>query len=204
MNNSAPLRNIVLHPGEVHVGDARDRVITLLGSCVSITLWHPQKKIGAMSHYLLSTRNRTHASGKLDGRYGDEAIQLMFEGLLARAVAPEQCVAKIFGGGHMFAGLWRNETRDIGRKNGDAARSMLGSLHIPVVSESLYGERFRKIYFDIASGVVWASRTAAESPATAPRTTRNLHAGQAAARDTTVLPRACPCRSGAPCDAHSD
>ena len=45
--------NIFLLPGEHFTGDARHRISTLLGSCVSITLWHPQLQVGAMSHFLL-------------------------------------------------------------------------------------------------------------------------------------------------------
>ncbi len=225
MNSTEQIRNLVLHPGEVHIGDARDRVITLLGSCVSITLWHPQKQIGAMSHYLLSTRGtpqrRSSPSAQLDGRYGDEAILLMFEGLRARGVAPAECVAKVFGGGHMFAGLWQNEARDIGRKNGDAAHAMLRSLHIPIVSESLYGERFRKIYFEIASGFVWASKTPPDrqqSPhrlqeafsTAAPRyqPATRTPAGQAGRQSFSAIlqrsARACHCGTAWPCAAHSN
>ena len=46
--------DVFLMPGEHFVGDARHRIRTLLGSCVSITLWHPQRRVGAMSHFLLT------------------------------------------------------------------------------------------------------------------------------------------------------
>lgn len=47
---------VYLLPGEYFVGDARYRIRTVLGSCVSITLWHRRLRIGAMSHFLLSER----------------------------------------------------------------------------------------------------------------------------------------------------
>lgn len=47
---------VYLLPGEYFVGDARYRIRTVLGSCVSITLWHRPLRIGAMSHFLLSER----------------------------------------------------------------------------------------------------------------------------------------------------
>ena len=40
------LIDIFLQPGEYFVGDADYQIRTMLGSCVSMTLWHPGKRIG--------------------------------------------------------------------------------------------------------------------------------------------------------------
>jgi len=48
---------IFLNPGEYFVGGAGFQVRTILGSCVSIILWHQRLRYGAMSHYLLSSRS---------------------------------------------------------------------------------------------------------------------------------------------------
>ena len=48
---------VVLRPGDFYFGGGRTRISTLLGSCVSITLWHPQRHVGGMCHYLLARRN---------------------------------------------------------------------------------------------------------------------------------------------------
>ncbi len=50
---------IFLNPGEYFVGGAGFQVRTILGSCVSIILWHQRLRFGAMSHYLLSSRPGT-------------------------------------------------------------------------------------------------------------------------------------------------
>jgi chemotaxis receptor (MCP) glutamine deamidase CheD len=68
-NPSANVIDIFLQPGEYFVGDASYRVRTLLGSCVSITLWHLRLKIGAMSHFLLGSSARVPGA-ELDARYG--------------------------------------------------------------------------------------------------------------------------------------
>ena len=76
MPHSPPKTDIFLQPGEYFVGDASLRLRTMLGSCVAITLWHPQRKIGAMSHFLLAEHGgRRRTSNTLDGRYGDEALE---------------------------------------------------------------------------------------------------------------------------------
>jgi len=39
---------IALQAGELHFGNRNTRIRTLLGSCISITAWHPQLPIGGM------------------------------------------------------------------------------------------------------------------------------------------------------------
>lgn len=157
MARLADLIDIFLQPGEYFVGDSSFKIRTMLGSCVSITLWHPGKRMGAMSHFLLPTRNvlerEPHA---LDARYGDEALALMLDELAQAGVVPSQCQAKIFGGGNMFPGQSRPDGMHIGRRNGEAAREMLQAHGIPVVSESLFGIGHRQIIFDVSTGDVWA------------------------------------------------
>lgn len=145
---------IFLQPGEYFVGHAGHTIRTLLGSCVSITLWHPGRRVGAMSHFLLPTRGV--ASPVRDGRYGDEALCLMLEELAGLGVPPAQCQAKVFGGASMFPGAAHEEIRHVGHRNGEAARRLLHAHGIAVVSESLYGAGHRQILFDIHSGDVWA------------------------------------------------
>ncbi|MFT3736785.1 MAG: chemotaxis protein CheD [Rhodocyclaceae bacterium] len=159
MHAARQQRDVLLHPGEYFVGDADCRVSTLLGSCVSITLWHPERLIGAMSHFLLSTRSVPKVS-ELDGRYGDEAILLMLKGLVRHGVDPRECVAKLFGGGNMFPDRKPAHAQLIGLRNGEAARCLLQGLEIPLVAESLFGVGHRQIIFDIATGRVWSRQHA--------------------------------------------
>jgi chemotaxis protein CheD len=152
--------DIVLQPGEYTVADHRYRILTLLGSCVSITLWHAGLRIGAMSHFLVPSRTLRGPGpchgAPLDAHYGDEALALMLRGLAARGVSPRACEAKVFGGGDMFPTLSAAGGVGVGRRNGDAARRLLESHGIEVRAGSLYGQGHRKIIFDIASGHVWS------------------------------------------------
>jgi len=40
------VKTVVLAAGDFHFGGGRTRISTLLGSCVSLTLWHPRRRIG--------------------------------------------------------------------------------------------------------------------------------------------------------------
>ena len=152
------ITEVFLKPGEYFVGNAEHRIGTLLGSCVSITIWHPRTRVGAMSHFLLPTRGGPPVED-LDGRYGDEALWLMLHQLAVTGVAPAQCEAKIFGGGDMFPAHTGKGNHHVGKKNGLAARAMLKAYGISVVSESLFGEGHRRIFFDVRNGHVWSRQT---------------------------------------------
>ena len=156
MTRLKDLMDIFLQPGELFVGDSAFQIRTILGSCVSITLWHPRLHIGGMSHFLLPTRTVPVAGQVLDGRYGDEALQWMMKDLQASGVNPKQCQAKIFGGGNMFPGQARASGIAVGRRNGEAARQLLQNEGIEVVSESLFGLGHRQIIFNVSNGDVWS------------------------------------------------
>ena len=148
--------DIFLLPGEYFAGGSQYRIRTLLGSCVSITLWHPQARVGAMSHYLLAQHGGKAGQGQrqLSARYGEDALCLMQAELHRMGVPPRECEAKVFGGGDMFPHLGKKNS--VGRKNGNAAHALLVEQGIAVVSQSLYGSGHRQIIFNVSSGYVWS------------------------------------------------
>lgn len=88
---------LFLMPGQLHFGGAVASVKTLLGSCVALTLWHPQRRIGGMCHYLLPSRTRS-AADRLDGRYGDEAMEVLLEHIRKSGTDPTEYHAHLYGG----------------------------------------------------------------------------------------------------------
>jgi chemotaxis protein CheD len=163
---------VFLQPGEYFVGSGC-RVRTLLGSCVSITLWHPRLRVGAMSHFLLWSRGASGVApggrhtAVADGRYGAEVLPLMLRELAALGVRPEACQGKLFGGGDMFPAQGKARTRvspGVGLRNGSAAREMLAALGITLVSESLFGVGHRQIAFDLRNGDVWSRQVQPQPP----------------------------------------
>jgi chemotaxis protein CheD len=90
-------QELLLMPGQLYFGKEPPSVRTLLGSCVALTLWHPQRRIGGMCHYLLPQRQRSHGQ-PVDGRYGDEAITLLVEHLTRIGTATHEYEAHLYGG----------------------------------------------------------------------------------------------------------
>jgi len=147
------IREIFLNPGEFHFGAGRTRISTLLGSCVSITLWHPRRKIGGMCHYMLTERKRPNGM-PLDGRFGSEAFALFLQHVEAAGTQPGEYQAKLFGGANMLSAA-SGETMDIGPRNIEYGRQLLASRHIALVVEHVGGSGRRKLHFDLWSGDVW-------------------------------------------------
>lgn len=87
---------IHLMPGQLHFSHGL-QLKTLLGSCVALTLWHPERHIGGMCHYLLPSRTR-RADEPLDGRYGDEAVQALVAAITRARASTRDFICHLYGG----------------------------------------------------------------------------------------------------------
>ncbi|MBU4335228.1 MAG: chemotaxis protein CheD [Actinobacteria bacterium] len=146
---------VVLRPGDFEFVEGPVRLRTLLGSCVAITMWHPEHRHGGMCHYMLPTRGPARAGLPPDGRYADEAMDLFLEGVERRWTRLEEYEAKVFGGGEQFGpGGCRGEL-GVPARNVDAALRLLDEHNIAVQACNVGGSGPREIAFDVTTGVVW-------------------------------------------------
>lgn len=148
--------DIFLNPGDVFFGDKSVRLRTVLGSCVAITAWHPELKLGGMCHYMLPARGRGKIT-QLDGRYADEAVLLLLKEAMRSQTNPYDYEVKIFGGGNMFG---ETRKRSLGQlnvadRNVIAGQELLQRHGFLAAAEHLGGEGHRNIIFDISTGDVW-------------------------------------------------
>lgn len=146
---------VFLNPGEFYFGDGHLRVSTLLGSCVSITMWHPLRRHGGMCHYLLDSRGVV--VGGLNGKYADEAMAMFLAELKKRKTHPTEYEVKIFGGGNMFAHMRKDEPgMDIGSRNVMAADRLLEQHGFKQVrARHVGGKGHRRLLFDLWNGDAW-------------------------------------------------
>ena len=129
-------------------------LVTLgLGSCVAIMLHDPQTKAGAMAHVLLPSislaRDITNRA-----KFPETAVPLLVERLKALGADPRRLVAKLAGGASMFSQLVTPGTIQMGERNVLAARSALRAAAIPIVGESVGGDRGRSVRFRVKDGRV--------------------------------------------------
>ncbi|MDD5176221.1 MAG: chemotaxis protein CheD [Sterolibacterium sp.] len=150
-NRPPPPPRIFLNAGDFHFGEAPLQLETLLGSCVTVTLWQPRRQIGGMCHFLVPSRAKTKEE-VLDGHFADEAFALFDQAILKSGCRPEQFQAKLFGGGDMFPQA--RSSLNVGENNIAVARQFLKQRGIPLLAEHAGGAGHRKLIFDLANGEV--------------------------------------------------
>jgi chemotaxis protein CheD len=147
--------DVFLQPGDFYFGNHDTRVRTLLGSCVAITLWHPQHLIGGMCHYLLPKYRQISDDPKLDGRYADAALQLFMQEIRNAGTHPSEYMVKMFGGGNQFSGQKGIGNQNIPEKNIETGKNLLLQHGFKLSSYHLGGNGHRNVIFDIWNGHVW-------------------------------------------------
>lgn len=151
---------VFLHPGDFYFGDPGVHIHTLLGSCVSISLWHPILHIGGLCHFVLPTRSLPNPENEVDGRYGDEALQLFRNATSARGTQLSEYQGKIFGGSNMLGKVSANEDELIGMRNAEAALTMLMGEGVDVQVVHVGETGHRRIFMDIGTGDVFVRHEA--------------------------------------------
>jgi chemotaxis protein CheD len=155
MSSSDDIMDVFLHPGDLYFGDAETRMRTILGSCVTITMWHPQRRIGGMSHCLLPGSGRRAAVHELDGKYVDEALDWLLHEARRHKTRPKEYQFKLFGGSDMFAKASKSQAETIGRQNAVRAISIFEKLKLDILTHDIGGTVSRSLIFEVATGDVW-------------------------------------------------
>jgi len=151
---------LFLKPGEMVLREEPMIVTTLLGSCVAVIMFSPRLRLGAICHAVLpSCRKEMPCShGHLDsGKYVECAIRSMLDGFLARGVAKNEIVVKLFGGSDMFDTA-SVRSQSVGRQNMQMALRILEGQSVRVVTQDMGGQRGRKIIFHTHTGEVFLKR----------------------------------------------
>ncbi|MGE5803826.1 MAG: chemotaxis protein CheD [Gemmatimonadota bacterium] len=129
-------------------------LVTLgVGSCVAIMLYDPQANAAAMAHVLLpSTRLARDTTNH--AKFPETAVPLLVDRLTRLGADPRRIVAKLAGGASMFTQLVTPGTIQMGERNVLASRNALRAADIPILRESVGGERGRSIRFYVQDGRV--------------------------------------------------
>jgi chemotaxis protein CheD len=163
MHTPDDILEIFLRPGEFYFGEGKTRIRTLLGSCVAITLWHPTRLIGGMSHYMLPNRlAHRKKDAALDGRYADEVMEMFMRELRRSHSKPAEFEVKIFGGGRMFQPAAKEGKPrahvDISERNVQIGRELVSRYGFRFTAEDLGGNGHRNVMLDLWSGDVWVKK----------------------------------------------
>lgn len=141
-------RRIQVVQGAFHAtcGDPDCRLVTILGSCVSVCLFDPVARAGGMNHFLLASGG---AAGDASARYGVNAMELLINALQKLGAERTRLRADVFGGAKMVPGLC-----NVGETNARFAVDFLRTESIHLSRSSTGGTRARKVTLWPATGAV--------------------------------------------------
>jgi len=124
---------------------------TFVGSCVAICLYDSVAKVAGMAHVMLPKNNTTEQIPKPEGKFVDVALTVLLEKLIKNGAKQNRLKAKMAGGASVFQTESNKNVFNIGVRNVDAIRAILGEKKIPIVSEDVGEKGGRWVVFDVAS-----------------------------------------------------
>ena len=163
------LPQVYLKPGEMHFAECPTLVVTVLGSCLSVTMFSRRKGLGGICHGLLPSCGGQHTcnGGCLEGfKYVDCSIEQMVKLFDKYGVKRSEIEVKCFGGADMFS----REIKvpglvSVGRQNVQTAEKILAHEGLSILKMDVGGLRGRKILFYTDTGDVFLKRlTKANNP----------------------------------------
>lgn len=148
-----------LQAGDIVVSDEEIKIVTVLGSCISVILYDEQLHTGAICHALYPTQPKQHKkhNKKHTAFYADAAIHSMYEKLLNRGSFHRNIIAKVFGGSHKIPGIDGDEKykrKRAGHRNCRSAIKTLKGLKIPIIAKEVGGKLGRRIVLFPDLGIV--------------------------------------------------
>jgi chemotaxis protein CheD len=123
-----------------------------LGSCIGVTVWDPDVRVGGMLHYMLSeSRLAPSKAESKPAMFADTGIPLLFRAVYALGGVKRRLIVKVAGGAAMFE---TKEEYDIGRHNYLYLRKIFWRNGILITSEHVGGGISRTLRLHIGTGQV--------------------------------------------------
>jgi len=123
-----------------------------LGSCIGISMYDPQAKVGGLLHIMLPDSKQSRASEN-PAKFADTGLPLMLGDLLQLGASRSRLVAKMAGGAQMFAFANATDIMRVGLRNAEAAKKILQELKIRLVAEDTGGTYGRTVQIDLETGI---------------------------------------------------
>jgi len=151
------LPQVHLSSGQLIVTREAKIVVTVLGSCVAVTMFHRPSGLAAICHAMLATpagAGPIRAGDPVRFRYVTEAVPAMLGAYRRAGIDPQTIEVKVFGGGNVIGENHATDPHWIGEANVAAARRLLEAADLAVVAENTGGRCGSKILFNTATGAV--------------------------------------------------
>lgn len=119
-------------------------VSTILGSCVSVCLYHEKSRWGGINHFIMPDSQGKRLK---KGKYGDLATIDLIGHFVSEGIPKHELKARVYGGANQFTG---DLNLSVGQDNVDMALSILSRHGISVIDSDTGGIYGRKLLFSTA------------------------------------------------------
>jgi chemotaxis protein CheD len=153
---------VYLKPGTMHFAQSPTLIVTVLGSCLSVTMFSRRKGLGGICHGLLpecSGRTACEKNCRDSFKFVDCSIRHMVKLFDRRGVKRSELEVKCFGAADMFS-----ETTEkagmaaVGRLNVQSAKKIILGEGLSILKMDVGGLEGRKIHFYTDTGEVLLKR----------------------------------------------
>ena len=133
--------------------DPRVTLVTYsLGSCIGVTIWDPQTRVGGMLHYMLPESSLSKDKAKANpAMFADTGVPKLFRAAYELGAVKKRLIVKIAGGSQL---LDDNGTFNIGKRNYVMLRKIFWKNGILIDAEDVGGSVSRTVRLNITEGTV--------------------------------------------------
>jgi chemotaxis protein CheD len=153
--------HLFLNQGQIFVSSKNMPVMTILGSCVAITVYSPEKRTGAIFHAMLPEhRDKSKVISNSppvspDPDYVDYAFYYVREKFRQKEINFKTAKFMLFGGGDVVQSLSSGRRLSVGFQNINMAKKLIKSEGISLHGEDVGGTKGRKLIFLPGEGKVY-------------------------------------------------
>ena len=149
-----------LNQKDIIITNKKVVISTILGSCVSITMFAKEYNLSGICHAYLPKIVTKYTPINPDIYvYVDSSITYMYEVFMKRHIPPESIEVKLLGGSctHMTS---KNTCypQSVGKKNIETALKTLNNLGLHIKAKDVGGKYGRKLYFVSFTGEVFVKK----------------------------------------------
>ena len=129
-----------------------DIITYSLGSCIGMTVYDPEVRVGGMIHYMLPLSKISQEKAKVKpGMFADTGIPILLRKVLVAGAAKDRLIVKVAGGSQLMD---QNKTFNIGERNYLVLRKLLWKNRILIKNEDVGGSESRTMRLEMETGRV--------------------------------------------------
>ncbi len=133
--------------------DVNDVLITYsLGSCIGLTAYDPEAKVGGMIHYMLPlSKVAPEKARNKPGMFADTGVTLLLRKVLSMGANKSRLILKVAGGSQLMD---QNKVFNIGERNFLVLRKILWKNNLLIDNTDVGGNLARTMRLEINTGRV--------------------------------------------------